>query len=194
MGQPIPSRDLKTDRTRLRSLSLEDSEAMYEIYSDPETMKYWSNQPVNDIEGARKLVQADLDWVDQGSAIVWAIADPASNKVLGKCVMFQFSMENQRAELGYVLNRELWGNGLMTEILVRVIDYAFDELDLHRLEADADTLNAGSLALLEKLGFQHEGMFRQRWKVYGEWQDSAMLGLLKPDWEVTGLSRSRARQ
>lgn len=194
MAQALPTRILETARTLLRPLRLEDSEAMYEIYSDPETMEYWSSQPVKSIEGARKLVQADVDWVKQGSAVLWAIAEPSSNKALGKCVLFQFSKENQRAELGYVLNRERWGIGLMTEVMTKVIDFAFDELGLHRLEADTDTLNAGSLALLGKLGFQQEGVFRQRWKVYGEWQDSAMLGLLKPDWEASGLSGNKAAQ
>ena len=194
MAQALPTRILETARTLLRPLRLEDSEAMYEIYSDPETMEYWSSQPVKSIEGARKLVQADVDWVKQGSAVLWAIAEPSSNKALGKCVLFQFSKENQRAELGYVLTRERWGIGLMTEVMTKVIDFAFDELGLHRLEADTDTLNAGSLALLGKLGFQQEGVFRQRWKVYGEWQDSAMLGLLKPDWEASGLSGNKAAQ
>lgn len=194
MAQALPTRILETARTLLRPLRPEDSEAMYEIYSDPETMEYWSSQPVKSIEGARKLVQADVDWVKQGSAVLWAIAEPSSNKALGKCVLFQFSKENQRAELGYVLTRERWGIGLMTEVMTKVIDFAFDELGLHRLEADTDTLNAGSLALLGKLGFQQEGVFRQRWKVYGEWQDSAMLGLLKPDWEASGLSGNKAAQ
>ena len=44
-------------------------------------------------------------------------------------------------------------------------------------------LNAPSIGLLEKLGFQREGLFPQRWCVYDEWQDSLMLGLLRPDWE-----------
>ena len=52
----------------------------------------------------------------------------------------------------------------------------------HRLEADADVDNVPSIALLEKLGFRREGLFPQRWNVYGEWQDSLMLGLLRPDW------------
>ncbi|HSM68108.1 MAG TPA: GNAT family protein, partial [Xanthomonadales bacterium] len=62
------------------------------------------------------------------------------------------------------------------------IDHAFNGMGLHRLEADTDPANTGSLRLLERLGFQREGLFRQRWRVYGQWQDSVMLGLLKPDW------------
>jgi RimJ/RimL family protein N-acetyltransferase len=184
MSDPIPSRIIDTKRTRLRPLRIEDSAAMFELYADPEAMKYWSNQPVSDLAGAEKLVQDDIDWVAGGNAVLWAITEHGSDKALGKCVLFQFSKENGRAEIGYALNRSHWGQGLMTEIASAVIDYAFNELDLHRIEADSDTENEGSIGLLEKLGFQHEGMFRQRWRVYGEWQDSAMLGLLKPDWEA----------
>ena len=63
-----------------------------------------------------------------------------------------------------------------------MVTFAFDDLGLHRLEADTDPGNTGSLRLLEKLGFRQEGLFRDRWFVYEEWQDSVMLGLLKPDW------------
>ena len=192
MKSPIPSKIIETKRTRLRPFTINDSEAMYELYCDPETMKYWSNQPVTDLAGAEKLVQADLEWVENGEAVLWAITAPPSDKALGKCVLFQFSRENRRAEVGFALNRSHWGQGLMTEVVSSMIDFAFDELDLHRLEADSDTENAGSLTLLEKLGFQHEGMFRQRWRVYGEWQDSAMLGLLKPDWQARKLSADQS--
>ena len=70
----------------------------------------------------------------------------------------------------------------MYQALEAVIDFAFNTLELHRIEADVDTENASSLGLLEKLGFRREGLFRERWFVYDEWQDSVMLGLLKQEW------------
>ena len=63
----------------------------------------------------------------------------------------------------------------------QVLDYAFNVLELHRLEADTDPENAASLALLEKFGFRREGLFRERWYINGKWLDSVMLGLLKQD-------------
>ena len=66
----------------------------------------------------------------------------------------------------------------LQQALEAVIAFAFDTLKLHRIEADTDTENAGSLALLEKLGFKREGLFRERWFVYDRWDDSVMLGLL----------------
>ena len=61
-----------------------------------------------------------------------------------------------------------------------MLDFAFNELDLHRLEADSDPDNQASLALLEKFGFQREGLFRERWWIDGRWCDSVMLGLIRP--------------
>ena len=70
---------------------------------------------------------------------------------------------------------------MMHQALDAVIDFAFTTLKLHRLEADVDPDNAGSLGVLEKLGFEREGLFRDRWLLYGKWVDSVMLGLLNPN-------------
>ena len=183
MTTSLPYEILETSRTRLRPLDSQDSEAMYELFSDPETMKYWSTEPVTDIAGAQKMVEDDIDWIKGGKALLWAITLPPSDKVLGKCVLFQFSPENRRAELGYIINRSHWGQGLMTEVLASVINFAFDRLDLHRLEVDTDPENIGSLRIMEKLGFRREGLFRERWYVHGQWHDSQMLALLKPEWQ-----------
>ena len=86
--------------------------------------------------------------------------------------------EPETAEIGFILNREYWGQGLMRQALEAVIDFAFTTLDLHRIEADVDVDNTTSLGLLERLGFKREGLFHDRWYVYEEWQDSVMLGLL----------------
>jgi len=83
--------------------------------------------------------------------------------------------------VGYILNRKYWGKGLMTEALTCLLNHAFDTLDLHRLEADTDPDNSASLAVLEKLGFQREGYFRERWFVHGKWHDSVMLGLIRSE-------------
>jgi RimJ/RimL family protein N-acetyltransferase len=74
----------------------------------------------------------------------------------------------------------------MSEALSAVLNYAFDELDLHRVEADVDPDHAASLALLNKFGFAREGLFRDRWFVHEEWHDSVMLGLLARDYVKPG--------
>jgi RimJ/RimL family protein N-acetyltransferase len=63
-----------------------------------------------------------------------------------------------------------------------LIRFAFGQLDLHRLEADADPLNAASIAVLERQGFKREGLLRERYFMQGEPQDAAYYGLLRREW------------
>ena len=120
--------------------------------------------------------------VKDRTAILWGIALKSNNKLIGTCTIFKISQQNKIGEAGYILNRAYWGKGLMTEAMNTVLDYAFNKLDFHRIEADTDPKNIASLALLEKLGFQREGYFRERWFVHGTWHDSVMLGLLRKEY------------
>jgi len=174
-------RDLQTADLFLRPLRSADGEGMYAMLSDPQSMKYWSNPPVKSVDEATDLLRQDLESDERGNSMCWAVTLGSDDLMIGKCILFQFSHENHRAEIGFILNRDHWRQGLMQQAVEAVIGFAFRTLNLHRIEADVDVGNSGSLALLEKLGFKREGMFRDRWCVYGEWQDSIMLGLLNPD-------------
>ena len=175
-------RELDTDDLHLRPLDMSDAEGMYEILADVQSMKYWSNAPVADIEEAKQFLREDLESDAKGNSLCWAVTFKGEDELIGKCIMFNFSPKNYRAEIGYILNRKYWRRGLMRQALEALIDFAFNDLNLHRLEADTDTENTGSMALLENLGFKREGLFRERWYVYDQWADSAMYGLLNPDW------------
>lgn len=73
----------------------------------------------------------------------------------------------------------------MHEALGALISYAFENLALHRLEADIDPRNTASARSLERLGFQREGLLRERWIVAGEVSDTAFYGLLRSEWPVS---------
>jgi len=166
----------------LRALTEDDTPDMHAVYSDEVAMAYWSNTPAKTIEESHKLVVRDVEAARKGLVLVWAIESKQTGEAIGKCILWQYDENNQRAEVGYILNRRYWRMGLMGEALVAMIDYAFTGLGLHRLEADTDINNTASLALLEKLGFQREGYCRERWYVGGQRQDSIILGLLEQDW------------
>jgi ribosomal-protein-alanine N-acetyltransferase len=173
-------RELDTRDLHLRPSNKQDAEAMFAMLSDPESMKYWSDPPITDIKEAIVVLDKDLESDAQGNSMCWAVTLKGEDEMIGKCILFQFSPTNRRAEIGYILNHNYWRQGLMQQALEAVINFAFNTLKLHRIEADVDTENAGSLRLLEKLGFEREGLFRDRWYVYDEWQDSVMLGLVNP--------------
>ena len=177
-----PFRDLQTPRLMLRALKPGDARGYLDIFSDPESMVFWSGEHITTLAEAEDMLTADMRWVNSGEALCWGIALPETDQLIGKISLYLFSKQNRRAETGYILNRKFWGRGLMSEALAAVLHYAFDELKMHRIEADVDPDHAASLALLEKFGFVREGTLRDRWFVHGEWHDSIMLGLLSQDY------------
>ena len=174
-------RELHTRDLQLRPMSMQDTEGMFAMLSDPESMKYWCDKPLSSIDEAIKVLKKDMESDARGDSLCWAITMDGEEHMIGKCILFQFHLENQRAEIGYILNHNFWRRGLMKQALQAVIDFAFTSLELHRIEADVDVDNAPSLGLLESLGFEREGLFKERWRVYDEWQDSVMLALLNRD-------------
>jgi [ribosomal protein S5]-alanine N-acetyltransferase len=179
-GERLPT--LLGTRVRLRWLEPADIGALYDVFSDPEVMRYWSDPPLTCEDDARALLaNIERAFMDR-SMFQWGVARIADDRVLGTCTLLHVNVTNRRAELGYALGRAHWGQGLMSEALTALLDFAFDGLMLHRLEADTDPRNLPSLRLLERLGFQHEGRLRERWHVGGETQDTAFYGLLGREW------------
>ena len=173
------ARELTTTDLYLRAPALSDDDSMYALLSDLETVKYWVSTPINDKQVSDDKLAEYLASDETGESINWAVCLRNQTEMIGRCVLFHFDEPNQRAEIGFILNREYWRRGLMRQAVEAVIQFGFNRLNLHRIEADVDPDNVASLALLESLGFKREGYFAERWLVGDEWKDSVMLGLLK---------------
>ena len=126
---------------------------------------------------------------DEATAIRWGIVRREDDALIGTCTLFDISLQNRRAEMGYILDRRHWGKGYMGEALATLLDYAFAELRLHRVEADVDPRNGASVRVLERLGFVREGLLRERWRVADEVSDTLMLAILARDWRRDGADR-----
>jgi TetR/AcrR family transcriptional regulator len=173
---------LATRRLRLRWLEPGDAAAMFAIFSDPQVMRYWSAGPWTDMAQADELIAKSLAGYQDGSGLRFGIE--LEGQLIGNVCLFAFSAQNRRCEIGYVLGSAHWGRGYATEALRAVLDYAFRELDLNRLEADIDPHNGASARVLERLGFCKEGHMPDRWIVNGETADTDFYGLLKRQWEA----------
>jgi ribosomal-protein-alanine N-acetyltransferase len=157
-----------------------DVHDIYAIYSDLQALEYFAREPLKNISDAEKMLSENLAMDEDKAAIFWAICLTETNRMIGTFTLFHISEQNRRAEVGYILNSEFWGQGYASEALTRMIEYCFETLDFGRLEADVDPDNAASLKLLERHGFEREGYFRKRWLVRDKWLDSVMFGLINP--------------
>jgi len=172
---------LETERLRLRALELADADALHGVFSDPEVMRYWSDPPHTDRAQTEAMIERILSAFERREILQWGIEHKEVGRLLGTVTLIADGSQ-PRAELGYILGREHWGRGFAGEAQRRAIDFAFEDLGLHRLEADTHPDNAASLRSLERLGFRREGLLRERWIVAGDVSDSAILGLLASEW------------
>jgi RimJ/RimL family protein N-acetyltransferase len=87
--------------------------------------------------------------------------------------------------MGYCLDDSAWGHGYATESGRALLQWAFDSLELNRVQAETDTRNAASARVLEKLGFVREGTLREDCVVNGEVSDSWVYGLIRRQWQLS---------
>jgi len=181
---------LDGERIRLRAFRDEDVDALYTIYSDPAVMRYWSYPAWTTRAQADAYLSRVRDATINEGVLAWAIANRDDDVLIGTMTVLHIDSANARAEVGYALASASWGRGYAQEALRLAIGFAFDALQLRRIEADVDPRNQASCRLLERAGFQREGLLRERWLVAGQLQDSAIYGLLRGE---LGLLRGELR-
>ncbi len=174
----MPAPTLLTGRLVLRQLRLDDAEALFSVLSDADLMTWWSSGPHASVEQTRDYLRFNAA-TGQGH-LCWAIAEAGTDRALGWVTLID--RRPGVAEIGYILNRGHWGGGIAREAVAAVIDFAFSQRDLRRIYADTDPDNRGSVALLERLGFQREGRLRGEWETHIGVRDSLIFGLLSSEW------------
>lgn len=157
-----------------------DAEALARLHADATAMRYWSTEPW--APGDRARAEAYLDAIEagakEGDLRQFAARLPGSSALVGWVTLYRIDPTHRRAEIGYLIDTALWGRRLGRQMVGLALDHAFGAMALHKIEADVDPRNAASCRMLEALGFQREGLLRQRWRTGGELQDSAIYGLI----------------
>jgi len=153
---------LPTGRLDLRRVEAVDIDALLEVNGDPEVTRFLPYPTWRSLQDGEAWFERMQGLVATGTALQLVVVERQHAWLIGAVLLFQYLPEHARAELGYVLGRRHWGQGLMREALQAVIDHAFAALQLHRLEASVDPRNAASNRILQALGFACEGRLRQR--------------------------------
>jgi ribosomal-protein-alanine N-acetyltransferase len=175
---------LRTPRLILRELVAEDAEAVFAVRSDYEVTRLNTGEPLERVEQAAALIRAIGAAYFEQSELRWGITLKGKNIVIGMCGYNYWVRRDYRACVGYDLGRLYWGQGLMTEAMRAVVRFGFERMTLNRVEADASAENIGSIRVLEKLGFQQEGVEREQYYEDGQFHDLVLFSLLKRDYQA----------
>lgn len=169
---------LRTARLLLRPFEITDADAVWAYASDPDVARF---RPLpdpytrNDALGFVKR-QIQTDWSTNAEfAIVYG------HRVVGG-LSLHVSPEDDRAELGYLLGKRWWGQGLATEAARAAVDWGFQRFNLHKVYARAHVDNRRSWRVMEKLGMSREGVLRGHWRMRDQHVDLVYFGVLRDEW------------
>lgn len=179
----LPTPTLSTERLRLRPFGDSDADDLVVLHSDADVMRYWDSPVWADRDRAERFLANCRLLEQEGSGARVAVTSASDGAFLGWCGLSRWNPDYRSASLGYCYHASTWGHGYATEAARGLLGWAFDTLDLNRVQAEADTRNAGSARVLEKLGFVLEGTLREDCVVDGDVSDSWVYGLLRRDWQ-----------
>lgn len=174
---------LETPRLRLRKPELSDAADLFEMRSDPEVMQYIPRPLAKSLEDMHDFVRMLDGFASRNERINWAIEWKESGRVVGMAGFVNIKPEHDRAEVGYSLTRSWHRKGIMREALQAILQYGFETMKLHSVEAIIDEENIASGNLLEDGGFRKEAHFIEDFFSNGRFRNSVFYGLLRRDWQ-----------
>jgi RimJ/RimL family protein N-acetyltransferase len=177
----VASRVLETTRIHLRPLALEDAAELHVAYGDAQVMRFWDGPPTADIAETAQRIRRSLA-VGRKWHAAWGVVLKDTGQFAGMVNYHTREPWNHRLTVGWILARPYWRQGLAREAMAELLDHCFTRLDTHRVEAEIEPENVASIRLAEHLGFQREGVLRDRLLVAGSYRDIHLYGLLRPDW------------
>jgi len=180
---PLPTPTLRTTRLLLRPFTPADTDAIYTLQSNPRVLRYWNSPPWKERARAERFIEVCNQMATEGTGARLAIERAADGAFIGWCCLVKWNPDYRSAAIGYCLDDAASGQGFATEAACALLQWAFDTLDLNRMQAETDTRNTASSRVLEKLGFIREGRLREDCVVDGEVSDTWVYGLLRRDWE-----------
>ncbi|MBE9108980.1 GNAT family N-acetyltransferase [Nodosilinea sp. LEGE 07298] len=170
---------LETPRLWLRQATEADAEDIFQLFSDPQVTQFHDLDTFTHLDQARAVIERRKMGFESDRGIRWAIALKLQNTSIGSCG-FTWDRASDQAEIGYELCSKFWRQGIMTEALTAILNYGFEVENLERVTAEIMLDNTASRQLLKKLGFQSQGVIKERgfWK--GKHHDLEQFVLSRP--------------
>ena len=174
--------ELNTPRLRLRRLTMRDAEDIFRYSRDAEVARHVLWDPHRTLGDSRAYLRYMLRRYRNHEPASWGIEWRETGQIIGTIGFMWIQSDNNAAEVGYSLARSFWNHGVMTEALRAVIAHGFGSMNLNRIEAQHETTNPASGAVMRKCGMVREGTLRQRLYNKGRYVDVELYAILRRDY------------
>ena len=172
---------LETERLILRQLMREDTDFVFQHFGNPRVTQYLLDEPpVTEYSQAEEIVQFFAE-PNGKTHNRWIIIRKSDQQPIGTVGYHKWAKRYFRAEIGYDLSPDYWGQGYMSEALRAVLSHGFERLKVNRVDALVYVKNDRSIQLLQKLGFKQEGLLRDYFYLDGKFYDHYIFALLNKD-------------
>ena len=180
--QPFPI--LESERLIFRQLKDSDAPEVFKLRSNPDNMKYIPRPLLKNEEEALAMIHMMNGKIAENTDINWAVCIKNTDKIIGFMGFYRTQAENYRTEIGYMILPEYEGKGYVTEAVKTMLNYAFNSVGFHSVDAVIDPDNVGSEKVLLKNGFRKEAHFIENEYFEGKFWDSVHYGMLKKDFTI----------
>jgi RimJ/RimL family protein N-acetyltransferase len=175
----LPS--LTGDLVSLRELRTSDAPALFAALTSDQVSRFISPPPAT-VDGFERFINWASRQRQAGQYVCFAIVPHGSDTAIGIFQVRSLDPAFGTAEWGFALASEFWGTGIFLDGAKIVVDFVFDVLGVHRLEARAAIKNGRGNGALRKLGAVQEGVLRRSFERNGEYFDQALWTILREDW------------
>jgi [ribosomal protein S5]-alanine N-acetyltransferase len=176
-GLPV----LECDGFTLRELRITDAYSLLALLTTEEVTRFISPPPTT-LEGFERFIQWTVREREAGRYLCFAIVPDGYDTAVGLFQVRQLDSTFDTAEWGFALGCEFWGSGLFTKGAAAIVNFAFEEVGVRRLEARAAVQNSRGNGALRKIGAVQEGILRKSFLRDGKLLDQALWAIIDEDW------------
>ena len=175
---------LSGKRVALRELRMSDAPSLFAMLTTDEVARFISPPP-STVEGFKRFIAWTLRQRAEGTYACFAVTLQGFDIAIGIFQVRETRPGFETAEWGFAIGSPFWGTGVFEDSATLVLEFVFDEIGVHRLEARAAVLNGRGNGALTKLGAVQEGILRQSFRRNGRCLDQVLYAIVEDDWRAS---------
>ncbi len=172
---------IKSDHLILKEIPFEYKSRFFELFSDDEVLQFTDKKPTQHIDEAVLYLHEIHQKSAQKSHIYLGIFNKIDKMLIGIVSLYHLDTKHRFGSLGILLDKKCWRKGIMSEALTEFLEFCFEILEFHRIEAQTYVNNLPAVRFFEKLKFTKEGRLRENFLIKGKFEDSYLFSMLRSE-------------